>query len=212
MSTILANFSALLIGFFLYLFFYWRNLKEDYKSQPVFDSGIVIFASTVILGLIFEAISNFLPESYIYDRTGLWFWGGAIGYLLAFLYTKQKFKFRHYEHFQASSIPLFVIIFLSFVIDFIVNMNSNSLFGALFVFILWIVYIFLQKNYRKFTWYKSGRFGFAALMTYGVFFFARTLIALTSTDVISSAGKIDVILSGIVSFIFFFNVYLLSEK
>lgn len=185
-----------------YLFLFWRRLKEDYVVEPIFSSALIILATTLIAGFSF----TFLP----YDQT--WFWGACLGYFVSLQFVVNKYKFRFFELYEASSRALFVLLGYSYLSHWLINRSSYSLYGFLLILALFVLFAIFERNYRKFTWYKSGKIGFSGLMTIGIFFLVRALLGMFEIPMISLVGKLEFILSGIASFMHFFFVYNLSES
>jgi hypothetical protein len=185
-----------LLGALLFLFIYWKKLKEDYSSNIIFTSAIY-----VILGIgVFEAVSSrFLPI--------WWFWMDMLGVLLGFGIAILKYKLRIYETLEALIVSL--IPWLSFV--FLANSIQTSDTASLFVFasilLLLPVFYFFDARYKRFVWYKSGRIGFSGLITAGVFFLLRAFVAVFFGNVLSFVGTVDTLLSAVLAFSAFLAVF-----
>ena len=72
-------------------------------------------------------------------------------------------------------------------------------------------FFYLDSRYKRFVWYKSGKAGFAGVMTLGVYFLARGAIAMAFPFMISFVGKYDAILSGSFALVCFLLIYILSR-
>jgi len=192
MSTLLA-ISFSILGFLLFLFFYWRRLKEDYISGKVFSSGFYI-AIGVLLGI---AGLNFFTS-------GLWFWGGLLGFGLGLFLSLWRFKLRFFETLEAAGVGMLFWLGVIFALDAFANSSLSSLYACLVIGGLIFLFFFLEARYKDFSWYKSGKVGFSGLTSLGFFFLIRAFVAFFFPFVLSFVGKIDVILSAIIAFALFY--------
>lgn len=194
------NLVANLVGIFAFLYLFWKKLKEDYLPDQIFS---IAFFSFLGIGI-----------GYLFSLKILsvwWFWSILIFSFLGLLAGITRFKFRFYESFEAfiiSILPWFSIILF---VDSVENTSLVSFLAFSFVVILMGLYYFLDTHYKNFSWYTSGRVGFAGLVTAGVFFLFRAALALFSIPMLSLAGKFDSVLSAVVGFLMFFLVYNLSR-
>lgn len=189
------------LGVLIFLFLFWKKLKEDYASQIIFSSAFLVLSGAV-LGFI---VSWQLFPSYFFWA---WILGSGIGLTIAIL----RFKIRVFESFEAcvlGFLPLFSLVFLR---DSVMNTSLTSFFAFLVVLFLIFIYFVLNANYRKFSWYKSGRAGFAGLATLALLFLIRSSVAIFHTSVLSFVGKGEVFLSGTLTFMCFLLLYNLSRQ
>lgn len=198
------------IGILGFLFLFWRRLKEDYTSNLIFSFGFLIIAFMIIGFVIGFFLKTKIPVSPVFNPRGLWFWGafagGGIGLAFVFLtpLVGAQFKPRFFETLEA--------LVLGFLFWFVsVSLFSSPLF-SIFTAALFPLFYFLNKKYKTFTWYKSGKIGFAGLSIFGIFFLMRSIVALISPSMIFLTGRGDAIVGSILSFIFFISLYNLSEK
>lgn len=152
-----------------------------------------------------------LPETNFFTPANLWFWGGFLGALLGILLAFFKLGFRFFETVEIVSISFLIFVSLVFLKLLITQKEALYLFGLAFIFLLFMLYNFLQARYKRFSWYKSGKVGFSGLTLMGLFFLVRGVVAFFYPTMLSLNGKIDAVLSFAVSFIFFFAVYNLAE-
>lgn len=212
MSTILLYTSASILGAISFLFIYWKKMRHDYTRDMVFASGFSILLLVVLSTFISIYMVRFVPSTNIFDRQQLWFWGAVIGYLIAFTLNIVNSKFKFFESLEASGIGLFAWLGFIFVANGINSRDLSSLIASGLIVSLFIFYLFLEKKYRRFTWYKSGRVGFAGLITLGLFFLIRSGISIYGGSMLSLAGRVEVVLSSVIAFLLFFSVYHLSES
>lgn len=202
-----------LFGSFIFLFTYWKKLKEDYAGVEIFTSGFYILAGIGVFTLIFGLLlKSFLHDSAFFTGSGLWFWGGVAGATVGFIASILRFRLKLFETFEAMGIGLLFFILLFFIYDALKNQSIFSLIGSVILTGLVGVFFFLEGNYRKFTWYKSGKVGFSGLSVIGLLFLLRTVVGLTFPFVFSFIGRVDALISGSISFILFLLLYNLGEQ
>jgi len=189
-----------LLGILVFFFIFWKKLKEDYISDIIFNTAFYI-----LLGYgVFFATSRFLLPQY-------WFWLSLGGYCLGLAMGIFKFKLHLYETIEAATIAYFPWLVLIFMADAIATSSISSFCAALVCVLLIVLYVYLNKNYKKFSWYLSGRVGFSGLSVLAIFFLLRATLAIFVPTVISFV-KAEVLISGVLAFAFFFLVSSLARK
>jgi len=185
----------------LFLFVFWRRLKEDYAPDQVFSTGFYI-----LLGISVGALLavNFRPT--------WWFWSGLSGALLGLSIGVERFRLRLFEALEAAIYGGLILCAGLFLREWAGGFDVFVLWLHLGVLFLILVFEFLNLHYKKFTWYKSGRVGFSGLTVAGIFFILRAVVASYFPNTVSFIGKSDVILSGIFAFVSFISVYNLSKS
>jgi hypothetical protein len=190
-----------IFGILIFLFLYWRRLKEDYISNIIFISA---FYSLIGLS-VFYALSKYFLSQW-------WFWSSFIGLNLGFFISVRRFRLRFYESFEtllASITPWFGLLFFA---DSIKSSDWFSFGYFLLIVATLFTYRYLSKAYKGFSWYRSGRVGFAGLTTYGIFFLVRGVIAIFFPFMLSFVRGYEAIISGLVAFLFFLMIYNLSRN
>lgn len=191
----------ILLGIFIFLFAFWRRLKEDYLSTQIFSTSLYILIG-VLLGNIISF--KFFPDG--------WFWLSIIGIVVGFSVGILRFRLKFFETTEAlviSSLPGLGLVFLH---DSMVNSSSASFMGFLVILLLILSFLFLDAHYKKFTWYKSGKIGFSGFTILGFLFLVRAAIATVFPYVLSFAGKLDIYLSAMFAFASFLIVFNLSKQ
>jgi hypothetical protein len=199
MSNVFLLILFIVISFFIYLFFLWKFLREDYDPHRVFSFGIATFIATLIGTGVGIWMGN------------VWFWTGLMGYVVMTIILARKFEFRIVEIIEAST-PGYFVIYLAILFYGLSNSGGLATIILLAVtFLLLILFFVLKRNYKRFTWYKSGRLGFASLISIGLLFLVRAITSVVAPDVVSHIGVVGFIPSAILSFFSFFTVYNLSN-
>lgn len=195
---------SILFGLFtsvIFLFVFWRRLKDDYTQDQIFSTGFYIIFGIIVGSII---ALNFKPS--------WWFWSSLSGALLGLSLGVEKYKMRMFETLEASINGELILYASFFLFDYVTTLNMMALYGHLGMLFLVALYEFLNIHYKKFSWYKSGRVGFSGLTVAGVFFILRSFVGTLVPNMPSLIGSSDVILSGIFAFISFISVYNLSRN
>lgn len=187
-------------GILVFTFLFWKSLREDYASEQIFSTCFLALTG-ILLGTVVSW--KFFPEFWFWIDFGLGLTFLAFGIL--------RYKLRTYESIEAfliSCLPWLALIFLEHAAR---NVSVSSFFGLVTLVILAFLFVFLNRHYTKFNWYKSGRAGFAGVTTAGVFFLIRALVALFAGSVLSFIGSLEVFVSGVASFLCFLILFNLSR-
>lgn len=184
----------------IFLFVLWKNLKEDYLSPAIFSHGFL-----TIFGIITAYfISHFFLPIW-------WFWLAALSTVLVSAYSVLVLKFKANEVVDATIAGLYPWIIIIFLIDSVRVKSVYSLGGFFVILAIYLLYHFLNSQYKKFTWY-SGKVGFSGLSTIALFFLFRAISSLFFVDMLSFVGKSEVFLSAGAAFISFLGVFHLARK
>jgi len=194
------------IGFFLAAFIVWRRLKDlGFKEEKIID-GIIfstifgLFVSRIFF--IFQNFQNFrfsLSRWFLVNRyPGFSFWGGIGGTLLSlFLFCrKQKWNFwRVMDEVTFGILPFLFLIQLGtflngagagrptdmfwgvFFPGGLVRQHPVSLFMAIFLLLIWLVILKIERHWRTWSWYKSQAPGFITLVWLGLMFLTNLPLA-----------------------------------
>lgn len=188
------------LGIVVFLFFFWRRLKDDYASETIFSVSFYM-----LVGITLAAYSSRLISA------SFWFWLAFLGASLGLLLGVLRYRLRVFETIEAGAISLMPWLGLIFLQDSIKNSSLTSLGAFLVVFALIILFFFLDSHYKGFSWYRSGRIGFSGLSVLGLFFLIRAFIAIAIPNVLSFSGKYEVILSATLAFISFLSFFNLAR-
>lgn len=176
------------LGIILFLFIFWKKLREDYSSEIIFQTAMT---SLVGLGLGLALSRLILPAWF--------FWFGFLGAVAGLSLMLARFKLKFFETFEGFILASIPVVTLMFFHD---SISHSSLYSFL-AFVACLILIFLaywvDLNYKSFTWYKSGKIGFTGLFIASFFFLTRTVIAIIRLPVVSLVGKLEPVVSGIVA-------------
>lgn len=192
---------ANILGIFTFFYLIWRNLKEDYHFEKVFNLGFV--------GLISFFLSNFISR---FVEGPFWFWITTLFLLLGFLIVVKRQKMKFFETMEAYFVGFMPWIGLFYLADSINKLRPASFVAFWITFICIFIYFYVKTHYRGFSWYKSGRVGFAGIFTLFLFFLSRTIASLFYNDLVSMSGKFEVYLSGSASLLLLVLMYNLFKE
>lgn len=198
----LVNFSAGLAGTVVFLFIFWKKLKEDYSSEIIFKTALSLFIGAAILWIL---ATKFFVQWFLF--------AGISGAILGLWFSVVYFKVRFYETLDAlviGSLPWLSFFFLS---DSVVNFSLSSFLGFLVILIFIFIFHYLGVHYKEFPWYKSGRIGFAGLTILALVFLVRSVIAIIGIPVLSFVDlRYEAVVSGSLVFICFLALYNLGRQ
>lgn len=186
------NITFNILGIVLFIFLFWKRLKEDYSTDMIF--------TTCLYALLGIGIFRFLSLKFF---PSWWFWLSFLGLIAGLTLGILKFHLRVYETLEASTISFLPWLSLVFLLDSINNFSTYSFAAFVFCLVLVFVFYFLETHYKNFSWYRSGRIGFAGLATLGFLFLTRTAIAIIPFKMLSFAGIYEAYISGILTFVCF---------
>ncbi len=190
-----------LCGSVVFLFILWHRLKEDYSHKIILDTGFL-----VIVGLILsQLISKFFLPAW-------WFWLAVGVGSLALGFSIYRNKLKLFETIDAAVSGIFPWLLLVFLYSSVSTKNIYTLGGFFVILAIYLLYHFLNSQYKKFSWYHSGKVGFSGLTTIGTFFLFRTFAGTLLTDMLSFVGKEDMFISGLLAFLAFLGVFHLSRQ
>lgn len=197
----LMNILVSLSGIIIFLFVFWKRLKEDYATNQIFTTAFYVLSG---VGLGYFTSRRFLPNA--------WFWFVLGGIMFGLTLAGLRYKLRIFEAVEALTVGLLPWLGLFYLKD---SIDHSSLFSFLAFFAvtsLLALFSYLDSHYKNFSWYKSGRIGFAGLTTLGLFFLIRGVFASFFPFVISFLGRYEAMISGVSAFVLFLLTFNLARK
>lgn len=211
MSNLLLLPLTILIGFFVYMFLFWRRLREDYLSDVIFGSGFVVFFAALFGGGAVYLLSTRLSAYGVFDVGEVWFWGAFLGFVTTVFVITKRGSAKFFEIFEAAGVGLLPLYSALMIVLSLMESSIINLAFGIFILNIFAFFYFLEGRYKRFSWYKSGKVGFSGLVSLGVLFLVRAVVAAAIPGVISLAGEVEIVFSGVASFLMFFAVYTLAE-
>jgi len=201
--NMLVNILVAIIGILIFLFIFWKRLKEDYASEIIFQSAVFILVGIAVANLLTLRIS-----------TNSFFWSSLVGALLGLSLSILRFRIKFYESLEALIIAGLPWLGLVFLENSVTTQSLSSFLAFLAILIMVFVSYWLDTHYKGFTWYKSGRIGFAGIATASIIFLTRAGLAIRGVAMISLVGRFEAVISGAMAFCGFVLLYNLgrSEK
>ena len=141
-----------------------------------------------------------------------WFWLSIVFISFGFLIGIYRFKLRIFEVIEALVVSLLPLVAIVFLRNYLSTQSIYLLFASLVSLFLFVVFLVIDKHYKRFTWYKSGRIGFSGLTIFGIFFLIRAIVAVFLPSMLSFSGKYEVYLSAIVAFAAFLTLFNLARQ
>ena len=205
-------FAIVFLGVFAYLYFFWKRLKEDYTPLQIFSAGFYILIG-IFMGFMVSKllIAKWFLGFSLYEP-GVHFWLSALGSFGGFILALVKFRLKFFETFEAYGVGLLFLVLAVFITDTFSSLSMVSLVGSTAVALLLVLFYFLETKYKNLRWYKSGKVGFSGLVTLGIFFLVRGSVALKFDFVLTFLGRIESLISLILTFFMFLAVYNLSGQ
>jgi len=185
----LANILISFLGVLVFLFIFWKRLKEDYVSEIIFKTAFYVLIGVLISYLL---SSKFLPGWFI--------WFSFVGSLLGLALGIFTLRIKFYEALEALTISFLPWVALMFLGDSVINSSLSSFLGFVATLIIIFVSYWLGDHYKDFTWYKSGKIGFAGSATLVIIFLTRFIVAIFGIHVLSFVNRIyESVISGVLA-------------
>lgn len=200
-SYMLQTLLSSVLGILIFLFIFWKRLKDDYSSQIIFT-----VSTYIILGILVGSLisSRFFADWYL--------WAGFVGAILGLIFGMLRFRVKFFESFESVVISCLPWAAFTFLMDSVSESSLSSFLTFLAVLFVIFVFYYLDTHYREFTWYKSGKVGFAGMVTLIVIFVTRFAVSLAGISVISFVDKYEVWVSGGGALVATFLLFNLSRK
>lgn len=160
------------LALFVFAFILWKKLKEDYHAETIFKFTLALLFGVGVGAWIAAA---WAPQFV--------FWASLVGGVLTgFLYSK-RLNLRFFEVVDGTSLASLAFLFtlyLGQVVKILPGVSYFVLAKTAVLFLLFFLYGYFLKSYRRFRWYPSGKVGFAGLLTLALFFLLRGIISLAA--------------------------------
>ena len=187
----------LAVGFFLAAFIVWRRLKDlGFKEEKIIDGIIVSTAAGLLVSRLVG--TSFGHWFLVGQSSGFSFLGGLAGVILGLFWfcRRQKWDFwRVADEAAFGILPFFFLAQLGAFFDgtgqgrptnmpwgiffpgSLVRRHPISLLMAIFLFLIWVFLLKIERQWRTWSWYKSQAPGFIFLAFLGLVFLANFLLA-----------------------------------
>jgi hypothetical protein len=195
--------SAIFVVFanIFFLYFFWRRLKEDYVSEQIF--------TTAFFALLFMLVTYVVTIRYLTDW---WFWTGFAAGLGGISIGIFRFKFRVVETIEAFLLACLPVLMIICFGEYVRTGSVINIVASLVMAVFLLMFFLVDKHYKRFSWYRSGRIGFSGLSLAGGFFLLRAIVASYFDNMLSFSGKYEVYTSAVVAFFAFLGAFTLARK
>lgn len=222
MLTIFSYF-LFALGSLLFSFVLWKKLRDDYTNSQIYSFTLFSVLAS-LLGL--WVANTWLPE-FAFLITFLSF---VLSSFLLLKYLQIKF----FEFIDAVSIASLYFYFLLRVGILLQQIEAEGfdlknisfqvdVAEIILVLISAYLYKFFLKRYRQFSWYPSGKIGFAGLATVALFFLFQVPVQVYShttqpqllfglPHVLLTSQLVRAVLSFTIFIIFIFVIYFRSGR
>lgn len=198
----LANVLVSISGTLVFLFLFWKRLKEDYVAGIVFKVAFYVLVG-VLVGFLLAF--KFFP--------GWFLWTSFVGALLGMTIGILTLKVRFYETLEALIISFLPWLAFMFLGNSVVKSSLSSFLAFVATLILVFVSYWFDVHYKEFTWYKSGKVGFAGLATLALIFLVRSTVAIFGSGVLSFVNqKYEAMISAAFAFVCFLLIFNLGRQ
>lgn len=202
-----------LVGAVLYLYLLWRNLRDNYKDELLVVYGwlsllVFLIGSRVTFGLLnwgkFETFGQWFQISTF---PGMFYGGGVVAVLLMTWWFSEVNSWKIWS-FLEDALQLFFGLLTVIVLGewWSAGMDIRYLMVSLTMLFGLTLAWFFKGRYRSFTWYVSGKKGFAVGMTAAIIFLLLALEAFLFKE-----GLIILILYVVASLISLTQLVILGE-
>jgi len=148
------------IGTAVYMYLVWRKLRQDYKSREVVGYLWLVMIGFFLGGrLVFGVLNWRLWQNWwdwllFWKNPGINYLGAYGGWLWVTYWMAKNFDWKIYPLLEdLTKTTLLLFIFYVFGKPNFLVMLSGT----------YLLTVWLEKKYRSFGWYKSGKKGFAWL-------------------------------------------------
>lgn len=150
----------------LYLYFLWRNLRDDYESDKLITFGwqsilLFLIGSRIAYGLvnwgIFETVSQWWQ---INSEKGMIFGGGVGLVLVLSWWTSSKNNWKLWSFLEDFLPLMYVVLFVLVLLGWWVSKDIKSLMISLTMLFGFTLTLMFDGRYRSYPWYYSGKKGF----------------------------------------------------
>ncbi len=196
-TTMFALF--IILSLIVFKFIFWMRLKDDFPSDSIFQVSFLAIGLSLLLGF---GAYRFYPS--------WWFWASFVGLEIGVLISSSKNKMNKTEVYEASIIAIMPVYFTIYTYMSLYMRDWMILLLSLTTILAVISFKLFDKYYKKFTWYRSGRIGFAGFSSAGIFFVSRAIVAYLNPDMLSLL-TVEIYISILLAIVHFAYIIKLSR-
>ena len=202
------------LGIILFVYLTWRNLKDSYDEDKIVNYSWIALLVFFVIGRVTYGLVNFgvwndswMSWFAVWDKPGMNYIGGFLA-LMLFNFIFSRINSWKFVPFCEDGL-VNTLIFLTFLTaDEFMRSRFDLKIGVYLLSSILMIFLakLAKKKYRSLVWYKSGKKGFAFLVTY--------LLAFLMLGFLGIAFKANIIYSilyWITSLIFLIGLCILGE-
>jgi len=185
-----------ILGSIIYLYLIWRNLRDNYKSEDLVSYSwwsllIFLVGGRLTFGIVNWGIWNDNWGNWFsfWNKSGFNYIGALIFWVLITIRHCQKNEWKIWAFFE-DVIGIMYIYLAILMLAEAVNSKFNLFWLTLMM--VWLITVAIKrliiKKYRSFSWYLSGKKGFA-------FFFTNIFLGVLLAGWFYLVAKAGIILS-----------------
>lgn len=172
--TLLITFIKILVLFFA-SFIFWKKLKDDYPGEKIFSLTIMILVSFVLGGRLLFILANFsaFNSDFLTSLTrvpGFLFQGAFLGGVLYLILFAKKNLWNTWQVADAAVFPFLFSVLTFDLLDLSLSWSVFRVSLAILTAVVILLSKLIEKKYRTFAWYLSGKVGFVACFSVIAFF------------------------------------------
>jgi hypothetical protein len=159
------------VGVVVYMYLAWRKLREDYGDDKVISYlwlsvlGLML-AGRVVFGVInWRLWQNWWDWLLFWERPGINYIGAYFGWLWVTFWVAKSYGWKILPMLEDISKVLLISFGLYLAGEGVRGVGNRGFLGYLFILMTaYGLVVWVEKRYRSFWWYKSGKKGFVWLV------------------------------------------------
>lgn len=200
MFIVIINTLFTIIAVFVFLYFFWKKLKDDYSQTQVFNAGFY--------SLFGMAFGYLVSRVYL---THFWFWLTLLGSFIGLLAGIYRYRMKFFETLEAWTIGNLNILLIFNLNELIRKVELLQIVSFTTTLLLVLVFFYINSQYKRYVWYRSGKVGFSGLLVAGFYFVFKGSFLMFS-GIIDKSSIFEIVFSCILAFVSFILLYNLSRK
>lgn len=184
----------------IFSYIFWKRLKDDYVPEHIFTTEVYVGIG-ILLAIV---IRHFYPKYWVESA-----------FILAALFCLigiRRFKMRWNEVLDGLIIALLPGANFYYLVDSVSTRSIESVVMWGTTLLLFFAYFLIDKRYKSFSFYPSGKIGFSGFFVLGVFSIVGLIVAIIGTDMITFNTSLESLFSGISAIVSIVIIVLLSRK
>ncbi len=198
MSDLLTYSFVTIASVFVFLFAFWRNLKEDYIPSQIFSTAFYVLAF------------SFTGYGMSYFASIYTFWIVIVFFTIGLIHGFRRKGIKPNEAVDAMAVSIWLALLFTLPI-ILIHASIDKVIFYIMVTVSGVAYFAVKKYYKTFVWYRSGRRGFPAYFSIGLFFLLRSFVSIINPGLTLFQTEYDIFISGLISAVSFFNIFVLGK-